>query len=69
MDSGTILIVKQELVDKDLPTLSLNNLNSKMILKEKLVTVFINSTSPTGHYEEETLLEAGLKVDYHVQGK
>ena len=39
MDSGTILIVKQELVDKDLPTLSLNNLNSKIILKEKLVTV------------------------------
>ena len=39
MDSGTILIPKQELVDKDLPTLSLNNLNSKIILKEKLVTV------------------------------
>ena len=34
MDSGTILILKQELVDKDLPTLSLNN--SKIILKEKL---------------------------------
>ena len=39
MDSGTILIVKQELVDKDLPTLSLNNVNSKIILKEKLLTV------------------------------
>ena len=40
MDSGTILIIKQELVDKDLPTLRrLNNLNSKIILKEKLVTV------------------------------
>ena len=39
MDSGTILIIKQELVDKDLPTLSLNNLNSKIILKEKLLTV------------------------------
>ena len=39
MDSGTILIIKQELVDTDLPILSLNNLNSKIILKEKLVTV------------------------------
>ena len=39
MDSGTILILKQELVDKDLPTLSLNNVNSMIILKEKLVTV------------------------------
>ena len=39
MDPGTISILKQELVDKDLPTLSLNNLNSKIILKEKLLTV------------------------------
>ena len=40
MDSGTILIIKQELVDKDLSKLSrMNNLNSKIILKEKLVTV------------------------------
>ena len=39
MDSGTILILKQELVDKDLPTLSQNSLNSKIMLKEKLVTV------------------------------
>ena len=39
MDSGKILIIQQELVDKDLPTLSLNNVNSKIILKEKLVTV------------------------------
>ena len=69
MDSGTILILKQELEDKDLPTLSLNNLNFKIILKEFFFNCFINPTTPTGHYEEETLLEAGLKVDYHVQGK
>ena len=39
MASGTILILKQELVDKDLPTLSLNNFDSKIILKENLATV------------------------------
>ena len=39
MDSGTILILKQELVDKDLPTLSLNNFDSKIVLKENLATV------------------------------
>ena len=39
MASGTILILKQELVDKDLPTLSLNNFDSKIILKENLATI------------------------------
>ena len=67
MASGTMLILKQELVDKDLPTLS--QFDFQNYFERKTCNCFINSTSPTGHYEEETLLEAGLKVDYHVQGK